>query len=408
MGRLTQQVVFLTLEKSSHLGGAMILLIAVARLMGEDGLGAYAYMIAITAVFVPALDLGLNTRVIREVASSRGGPAFREAIAFKVRTGAVAVLLMVCCAWAAGKSVDIILAVLLVGLSTWAMSVGDVFNSVFKGLKKAEYSAFLVGSTYLCLTGLAIGSILYGVGLLGIALSYLVCRIGFLGVARALIPGSAYQVGGGFKLKAVSEGIRFMPAVFFVGALLNINFLLADGMGQGAESAVYAIGYRVVAALFVLVSASNEGILPALVEVIDNKSAFRRLFVGCFTAFVGAGLICVALIQVLGYWAVVWIFGADYAGAVSVLGVLCWVLPPLLCCAASHTALLALDKSREGFVWMMCLVFFGAILGTTGFWWAGAWGAALAPAVSGGVLGPVMGWRVWRHLGSTGTESKTS
>ena len=80
MSRLSKQVFLLTLEKASHLGGAMLLLVAVARLMGEMALGDYAYVIAITAVFVPVLDLGLNTRVIRAVAKGEGARALQDAV----------------------------------------------------------------------------------------------------------------------------------------------------------------------------------------------------------------------------------------------------------------------------------------------------------------------------------------
>ncbi|GEM_PF-1546585 len=395
MRRLTKQVFFLTVEKASHLGGAMLLLIAVARLLGEAALGAYAYVIAITAIFVPILDLGLNTRVIRAVAVGEGAEALQDAIAYKVRFGPVAVLIMIICAWLAGKSGDVILAVFLVGLSTWAMSVGDVFNAVFKGIQRADYSALLVGGTYVCLTGLGMGAMVYEVGLLGIAGSYVVCRIGFMVAAWVLLCRLGYAVGGGFRWQDVFAGVRFMPAVFFVGVLLNINFIMADGLGQGAESGGYAIGYRVGAALFVLVSASMEGVLPALVGVKDNKAAFRDLFLRCCGLFLLAGILGVGLIQTLGHWAVVWIFGEGYISAVVAVKVLGWTLPPLLICAASHTALLALGLEREGFVWMVCMVFVGTVLGGLGFGWAGAWGTAFAPTVTGWAFACVLGWRVW-------------
>lgn len=394
MKRLTQQAFFLTLEKASHLGGAMLLLIAVARLMGEAALGTYAYVIAITAIFVPILDLGLNTRVIRSVAAGKGAESLQDAFAFKVRFGTVALLLMLLCAWWADKPAEVILAVFLVGISTWAMSIGDVFNAVFKGVQRADYSAFLVGGTYVCLTGLGIGAMVYGGGILGIAVAYAVCRMGFMVAAWVLLKRLGYRIGHSFRWQAIWAGVYFMPAVFFVGILLNINFLTADALGMGAESGVYAIGYRVAAALFVLVSASMEGVLPALVGVEDNKSAFRHLFLRCCGVFLIGGVVAVILVQLLGHWAVVWVFGANYLGAVEAVQVLGWVLPPLLICAAGHTALLALGREREGFVWMICLLVVGTLSGWGGFDWAGAKGTAYAPAITGGLFACFLGMRV--------------
>lgn len=399
MSRLSKQAFLLTLEKASHLGGAMLLLIAVARLMGEAALGDYAYVIAITAVFVPILDLGLNTRVIRAVAAGEGVLALQDAVAFKMRFGVIAVMLMLVCSWWAGKPTDVIWAVLLVGVSTWAMSVGDVFNAVFKGLQRADYSALLVGGAYVCLTGLGIAAMVFGFGLLGIALAYAVCRIGFMFAAWILLGRVGFVVEtSGVRWSVVLAGVQLMPAVFFIGVLLNINFITADALGEGVDSGVYAIGYRVGAALFVLVSASMEGVLPALVGVSDNRGAFRDLFWRCCGLFLVGGVVGVGLIQAFGYWAVVWIFGLEYVGAVTAVQVLGWILPPLLVCAVAHTALLALGREGEGFGWMVGLVVVGTLFGGFGFWWQGAMGAAMAPTVTGWLFACLLGGRVWRLL----------
>jgi len=399
MNRLSKQAFLLTVEKASHLGGAMLLLIAVARLLGETALGDYAYVIAITAVFVPILDLGLNTRVIRAVAAGEGTLALQDAVAFKMRFGVLAVVMMLVCSWWAGKPSDVVWAVLLVGVSTWAMSVGDVFNAVFKGLQRADYSALLVGGTYVCLTGFGLAAMVLGFGLVGIALAYAICRIGFMCAAWVLLGRVGFVIGKGeMRWSVILVGVRFMPAVFFIGILLNINFITADALGNGADSGVYAIGYRVGAALFVLVSASMEGVLPALVGVIDHKKAFKDLFMRCCGLFLLGGIFSVGVIQIFGYWAVIWIFGLAYEGAVVAVNTLGWILPPLLVCAAAHTALLALGNAREGFLWMVCLVGVGALLGGVGFWWQGAMGTAVAPTVTGWIFACVLGWRVKRLL----------
>jgi hypothetical protein len=87
MGRLTNQAVFLTVEKAAHLGGGLVLLVAVARLLGEEVLGIYAFAIAATAVFVPVLDAGLNSRAIKQVAGSQDWQAVFDAVAFRRRVG---------------------------------------------------------------------------------------------------------------------------------------------------------------------------------------------------------------------------------------------------------------------------------------------------------------------------------
>ncbi|MDA0710943.1 MAG: hypothetical protein O3B73_12110 [bacterium] len=398
MGRLTRQALFLTIEKASHLAGAMILLIGVARLSGQDTLATYAYVIAITSVFVPLLDLGLNTRIIREVASGDASAAVGQAISFKIRFGAFSVLTMIACSWFADKSTEVVVSVFLVGLSTWAMSLGDVFNAVFKGLQRSHTSALLIGGTYLCLTGLALSAILAGWGVPGIALVYMLCRFGFMGVAWLLVRRLGPQARAPFRWHAVLAGVPFMPAVFFVGVLLNLNFIIADSLGEATDSGLYAIGYRVASALFVLVSASLEGVLPAMVKAIASRNGLHTLILRCCGLFFLGGLVCVIAVHVFGPWAVVRIFGEPYAGAAKALAILSWTLPPVLVCAGLHTAFLAIGLEKEAFFWMLGLVGLGALLGALGFAWDGAAGTALAPALSGWVSAVGMGWRIRLHF----------
>lgn len=399
MGRLGQQAVFLTIEKACHLAGAMLLLVAVARVLGDDALGEYAYVIASTAIFVPILDVGLNTRVIRAAAAGEVQSALQNAVGFKVRFGAVAVCVMVLCAWVSGKSEDVIWAVGLVGISTWAMSLGDVFSAVFKGLHKAHYSAMLVGGTYVVLTLWGIGVMLAGGGLVAIAVAYVVCRVGFFLVAWGLFYRlDVCGVWGAFRWQTIYDSMRFMPAVFFVGVLLNANFITADVFGQGEDSGFFAIGYRVGAALFALMAASMEGILPALVGEEGNGERFRSLFLRCSGSLLGAGIFGVVAVQFLGYWAVLWIFGAEYLGAVGAVKTLGWVLPALLVCAAAHTGLLALGFTREALFWMVGLVGSGTIVGAMGFLLGGAMGTAWAPTVTGGIFACALLGRVWYLL----------
>lgn len=391
MGRLTQQALFLTLEKASHLAGGMLLLIAVARLMGGEALGDYAYVIAVTSIFVPLLDAGLNTRVIRAAALGDADGTLGEAVGYKVRLGVLAVLVMCVVAVLSGKSGTVHLAVFLVGISTWATSLGDVFNGVLKGKTRAQYSALLVGGTYFFLVFLGVSAMVFGAGLLGIAGAYVVCRVGFLVGACHLVKRDGVALREeGVEWQRVWAGLRFLPSVFFIGVLLNINYITADMMGRGADSGMYAIGYRVGAALFVLGGASMEGVLPALSRLEKQGSAFRRLFLTCLVGVLGVGIFGVVLVHLLANWAVVWIFGVAYVGAVGAVETLSWILPGMLVCAVCHTALLALGREREGFLWMAILLVVGAIGGVFGFMLDGASGTAWTPVAMGGAFGMVL------------------
>ncbi|MDP6042241.1 MAG: oligosaccharide flippase family protein, partial [Candidatus Latescibacteria bacterium] len=309
MGRLTNQAVFLTVEKAAHLGGGLVLLVAVARLLGEEVLGIYAFAIAATAVFVPVLDAGLNSRAIKQVAGSQDWQAVFDAVAFRRRVGPWIVVLMGGLAWGVGKPQEVVLIVVLVGLSTLAMSLGDAANAAFKGLLQAHYSAITVGATNIGLVVLGVGAMLIDWGLIGVAGVYAFCRVGYFvaswQILTRVIPETNLLGAVKNSREDLRQSVQFLPAVFFIGCLLHLNFLIADWMGEGTDSGFYAIGYRLASALFVLGGASLEGLLAVFAKRSGSDSSFWQVGLG----LLGVGILGLVLVQWAAESVTLWVFG---------------------------------------------------------------------------------------------------
>jgi len=404
MRRLTNQVIFLTVEKIAHLGGGLVLLVAVARFLGGEVLGISAFVISATAVFMPVLDAGLNSRAIVRIAGSQDWQAVFDAVAFRLRFGPWTVALMAGLAWGVGKPQEVVLVVVLVGLSTLAMSLGDAANAAFKGLLQAHYSAITVGLTNIGLVVLAIGAMSMGWGVIGVAGAYALCRVGYFVASWRILTQVAPKID---LLRAVKssredlrESVQFLPAVFFIGCLLHLNFLTADWMGGGRDSGFYAIGYRLASALFVLGGASLEGLLAVFAK---RDYAFWR----SGWAFLGVGVLGVALVQWGAEPVTLWVFGADFVEAVEAVQLLGWTLPPFLLCGLFHTVLLARGQGRVALWVMIVFVVVGVIFGVIGFVLAGSVGTALSPTVTGWVFVGVLGLKVKSRKNSHGSKVKS-
>ena len=271
MARVTVNSVFLTAEKGAHLLGGMLLLVGVARFLGEGGLADYVFVIGLTAFFVPLLDSGLNNRIIKAAASSpaEGRTLCSEAISFKLALALPALAVMVAAAWAFGTGRDVTLAALLVGVSTVLMSMGDGLNAVFKGLQRSGYCAVLMIGLNVVLLASGIGGMIAGWDIVGVGTCYLVCRAGYLAAGFVFIRRVAGEFGSiprpGINRRRIVEGLKHLPAVYFLVNLLNLNYLTAYYQtGGGAEAGYLAVGYRLAAALLILIGASFEAVLPAL------------------------------------------------------------------------------------------------------------------------------------------------
>jgi O-antigen/teichoic acid export membrane protein len=245
-------------------------------------------------------------------------------------------------------------------------------------------------------------------GLIGVAGVYAFCRVGYFvaswQILTRVIPETNLLGAVKNSREDLRQSVQFLPAVFFIGCLLHLNFLIADWMGEGTDSGFYAIGYRLASALFVLGGASLEGLLAVFAKRSGSDSSFWQVGLG----LLGVGILGLVLVQWAAEPVTLWVFGADFVRAVEGVRLLSWTLPPFLLCGLFHTVLLARGEERLALQVMSALVVVGAVLGAVGFVFAGAVGTALAPTVTGWLFVGVLGLKVKISHGSrvTSHESK--
>ena len=402
MRRLTVNTVYLTLEKGAHLIGAMLLMIGVARLMGDAVLAEYAFVIGLTSLFVPILDAGFNNRVIKATASgeAQGRDAVGEALGYKLRLTVPTLILMAVAAWVSADSRDVVLAVLLVGVSTVAMSLGDAFNSVLKGMQRPAFGAAMVGGLNALLFASAVAAMAGGSGLVGVAACYAVCRIAYGVVAPVVVsrvdagrlPDQVTRV----QRREVLEGLRHLASVYFLGNLLHADYITTYLITGGHESAEYAIGYRVASALLVLCTAGFEAVLPDLTQRFQNAEDLKRALVRSTGVFGALGFAVAAATQLAAEPAVQLVFGTGYAGAVGPVRLLAWSVPVFAVCGVAHTVLMATNRQGQAAITMLVLFLAGAASGAL----AGAeWGAratAVTPTAGGAAFAVALFAMAWR------------
>jgi len=395
---MTRNSIYLTLEKASHIGFGMVLVVAVARILGPEGLGGYAFVIGLSSLFVPLMDLGLNNRTILRVAE--GGTAavqaMTEAVGFKILVAPPALVVMGLAGWALGKSPQVLAALLLVGASAVFMGLGDAFNAVFKGMRRPVYGMWLVAGLNLILCASGIWTMAAGKGLMGLAVCFFLSRAVYLAAAALLLRkvGGALrpQLLGGFRGGGwgfLVDGLKYLPAVFFCGHLLNLNFLTLYAALPESQAGQYAVGYRVAIALLVLLSASTEAVLPELAVREKKMDALR------WTARIAiVSTVVACALHVLAEPSALALFGSAYEASIPSVRWLGWTIPGLAACALLHSMLLAAGRAREA-VWTMSgLLIAGSLSGACALALWGTFGLAVVPALVGPVFALFMLFRL--------------
>ena len=403
MARVSENSIFITVEKGAHLLGGMLLLVGVARLLGESGLADYVFVVGLTAFFVPLLDAGSNNRVIKAAAGSlaAGWVACSEALSFKLALAIPLLAVMLLAARAFETGPDVTLAVLLVGGSTVLMSMGDGLIAVFKGLQRSATCAVLMLGTNALLLAGGVGAMMAGWDIVGVGLCYLVCRALYFGSGFVAIRRAGCKVGPflrtGLNRRRFVDGLKHLSAVYFLINLLNLNYLaMYYQTGGGVEAGYLAVGYRLAAALLILIGASFEAVLPALSTRRSDRQAFLKLAARSAVVLTGLAVAVSAVVHVMLGPAVSWLLGPAYTPSVPYARLLVWCVPPFVFCGLAHTALLAAHRQGRAAVWMIVLVAAGTGAGILAQHFHGAELTALVPAISGCLLGVVL----WKLAGS--------
>ena len=401
MARVWENSVFITVEKGAHLLGGMLLLVGVARLLGQSGLADYVFVIGLTAFFVPILDAGTNNRIIKAAASSPadGRMACLEALSFKLALALPALAVMVGIAWAMGAASDVALATALVGVSTVSLSMGDGLNAVFKGLQRSATCAILMLALNVLLLASGVGAMIAGWGLVGVSLCFLVCRAGYLTAGFILIRRAVGEIGPilrpGFDRGRIVDGLKHLPAAHYLINLLSLNYLaIYYQIGGGAEAGYLAVGYRLAAALLILTGASFEAVLPALSTRLRDRATFMKLVARSAVALTGIALAVSLTVQLTLGPALTWLLGRAWLPALQFAMQLVWCVPPFVLCGLAHTTLLAAHEQGRAAGWMLVLVVLGAGASVFAYHYHGPVLTASVPAIAGCVLGVVLWWLV--------------
>ena len=375
---LKRNATYLTIEKAVHTVGGLACMVLVAQFLGIDALADYGFAISLTAFFIPILDLGMNNRIIKAVAGGEGVPeTVEDVVAYKLTVAPLSLVLMIAVALGWGSGGQLAFLVLLVGVSTISMSLGDGASSVFKGLQRSHISCWMiVGLNLVLVLGVAV-SVLLGWGLVGVGWCYAISRLAYAGGAfyllRRKVHGSRFGVRLGLNTRTMVDGLFHLPGIYYLGNLLSLTYLVTYALSP-AEAGLYYVGYRAAAAAYVIVSATFEAVLASAVS--DGQRP-RGLAIW----FVIYSLVAMLLLFITAPITLI-IFGDSFGGSIRPIRLLASAVPPFALCGLAHTLLMAARRERLGTWVMLALVVGGLGLALTGQIMYGTQVTALTPAFS--------------------------
>jgi PST family polysaccharide transporter len=397
LGRVTTLLLF---GRAAGYGLSLVNSVILARALGAERLGAYAYAMGIAALFGLLPNLGISTVVTRTIAGEpEGGSGVLQAA---IRTqallaGAVLILIPAFAALLPEQPVPLG----YVGLAAVQLAVGTLswpYLAVLGG--RARYDRLAVSE--LIAAGAGTVSTLAAAAVRGGAATFLAAQAlaaGFASlaarwVARPLLP--TRQEAAPRTTALLRQGAPFGACAAIQSLYTRLDLVMLGQMASKTTLGLYSAAYKPINLAVYFGGTVAGPLFPLMAQEprLGTPLAFRRGVralgvTGLAMALTFSGL-AAPLLHLL--------FGAEYAAAAPILVILAWSAAANWLYAPLGTALQARGHER---LWLASLIL-GTVVNAMGNLWAiprwggvGAAGATLASEVALLALG---GWFVWRKL----------
>lgn len=363
---------------------AFLFLIVFARSFGTDALGEFSFAMAAGALLAMLVVLGINSLLVREIAKAPAeGPRLVGAVAglqlliAALMFGALFLLGKVLVDGERGRQIF-----LIVGLYQLLYTLGMVFRIYFRAREQMQYSAALEAGHK---------SLILALGLIGIWFT------GQAQIALLAYPlAAAAMYVAGFALLQQQHAtprlhldlelsrrwfLASLPLFAFhaIGVLeLRAGIIYLGTAGDTAAVGLYAAGDRLVSAASLLLVMFTGAVLPVMSRLTTAPEQLKQLFARCLRLAVTLALPVATAIVLLREPIIELVFGAAFAPAADVLGILAASMVPAAINGLS-TMLLIVRHRLAALLKIQLLglaVFFGAMAtlvatgGFTGLAWS--------------------------------------
>ena len=250
--RAGRNILFKALGEAGRFAWAL-LLILVARGLGDEALGRISFAYSFTYIFVLLTDLGLNILVVREVARERGraGQYLGNLLSIRLLSSTVAFALIAGAIMLSGYPPEVVTVVLLFAGINLARGILELYGAVFSGLEVMGREAVLKNLHQVSLFVSGGFALAVGCGTVGVAVglligSVLVVVIGS-GMVRRTIPLFRPLWDRALWLTLVRRALPLGITVMFIVLFNESDIVLLSYLGHGErEVGWYAAASRVM------------------------------------------------------------------------------------------------------------------------------------------------------------------
>jgi polysaccharide transporter, PST family len=315
---------------------AFVSFILLAKYLGTQLFGAFNYAFALTALFIPLCDLGMDTYLMREVPrlseqeipkqlgavlSWKGFLTFLVFVAISITTGVLDTF-----------GSERFFMVVLAGLITLLRTYWTTFASFFRAMNSVGYETGMLSLARVAEFIVIVVSISMDSGLLSLLAVMAVVNIVFVSLTHVLVHHRFTRpiMVGDFAhmMSMLRGGLPFALATIFSAIYFNFDTVLISRFIGDEAAGIYRAAYNLIFPLTMFGLAITGAVFPFAsqnykerrgeVETVVSRSLVQLLLIALPIAVITT-MLSGDIVQFL--------FGPEYASTTECLSILVWFLP---------------------------------------------------------------------------------
>lgn len=331
--RVAKNTLWLTLAEIGAKGLGFVFAIIVARYLGPEDFGKYAFAISFVTLFSVLAEFGMRPLLVREVARNNqlAEKYLANFMTLKiwltlVLFGAVALAL-----WIYGTPLDLFILTMVATVEIGINGFSEIFRGIFQAFERMKYETtsrtlnkflVLVGAIAVIILGLRTLSIMIVLllsGIVTVIYTVVVCQRHFVKIKLAFDKV--------FIKEALKQSALFAITSVFTSIYFKIDSVMLEKMSSIAEVGYYNTAYELVFAFMFVPTVFSAAVYPVFSRFFKENPGKIQALVARFAKYYFLSAIAlVTFLMLLGAPLIKLFFGVQYEPSIILFQQLAVVL----------------------------------------------------------------------------------
>lgn len=348
--RIAKNVTVLTLADILQKILSFILVIYIARILGDANFGKYSFAFSFCSLFLILSDLGVTQYMIREVARNKmlASKFMGNAAIIKILLSIITFIFIVILINLMDYPTDTKIVVYAIGISLIIGSFSRVYNSIFTAFEKMEYNALLATLEKIAVTIGGIYILLAGYGLIEFVFIFIAgsifSLIGSMTIATRKFAKLNFEVDGLFCKRIIKESLPFALSWIFISIYFYINIVILSKLEGDEVVGWYNAAYNLISALIFIPSIFTTVVFPTLSFLYSvSQDSLRLAYSKSFKYLLSISMPVVCGTVLLAPNIIYFIYGSEFSNSINALRILIIAFIFICVDAILHTVLNAIN-----------------------------------------------------------------